>query len=189
MWNEGAQKIGWAPFLRGPGPPSAIGRTSGMFQESSRRDTIRESGAFMRRRKFLALAGASVTWPLAAGSQQPAPVRRVGVLLPAAADDLRFQTLLGAFLQGLALLGWSEAQRNEALRQTMRTFYIGFRSQLAHAAKDWQRAGLIERNASIDSIAKAMMSLILGFVVQSAIMGDVSPASIGAGLRALSIQT
>jgi putative tryptophan/tyrosine transport system substrate-binding protein len=32
-------------------------------------------------------------------------MRRIGVLLPAAADDTRFQTLVGAFLQELALLG------------------------------------------------------------------------------------
>jgi hypothetical protein len=61
----------------------------------------------MRRREFITLLGGAATWPLAARAQQPATMRRVGVLLPAAADDLRFQTLLGAFLQGLALLGWS----------------------------------------------------------------------------------
>jgi putative ABC transport system substrate-binding protein len=33
-------------------------------------------------------------------------MRRIGVLLPARADDTRFQTLIGAFLQGLALSGW-----------------------------------------------------------------------------------
>ena len=34
-------------------------------------------------------------------------VRRIGVLLPAAADDAEFQARVGAFLQGLALLGWT----------------------------------------------------------------------------------
>jgi putative ABC transport system substrate-binding protein len=34
-------------------------------------------------------------------------VRRIGILLPAAADDLDFQARVGAFLQGLALLGWT----------------------------------------------------------------------------------
>jgi hypothetical protein len=34
-------------------------------------------------------------------------MQRIGVLLPAAADDAAFQTWLGAFLQGLALLGWT----------------------------------------------------------------------------------
>jgi putative tryptophan/tyrosine transport system substrate-binding protein len=34
-------------------------------------------------------------------------VRRVSVLLPAAADDPVYQTWVGAFLQGLAVLGWT----------------------------------------------------------------------------------
>ena len=46
-------------------------------------------------------------WPLAARAQQGERVRRVGVLLPAAADDAEFQARLAAFYQGLALLGWT----------------------------------------------------------------------------------
>src|SRR4029450_12225538 len=34
-------------------------------------------------------------------------MRRIGILLPAAADDAVYQTWVGAFLQGLALLGWT----------------------------------------------------------------------------------
>jgi putative ABC transport system substrate-binding protein len=34
-------------------------------------------------------------------------MRRIGVLLNTAADDMVFQTRVGAFLQGLALLGWT----------------------------------------------------------------------------------
>ena len=34
-------------------------------------------------------------------------MRRVGVLVPFAADDAEGQARVGAFLQGLALLGWS----------------------------------------------------------------------------------
>src|SRR5262245_478974 len=62
----------------------------------------------IRRRDFLTLLGGAVAaWPLAARAQQSERVRRIGVLLPAAADDLQFQTFVGAFLQGLALLGWN----------------------------------------------------------------------------------
>jgi putative tryptophan/tyrosine transport system substrate-binding protein len=62
----------------------------------------------VKRRTFISLlGGAAAAWPLAARAQQPDRMRRIGVLLPATADDLRFQTLVGAFLQGLALLGWS----------------------------------------------------------------------------------
>src|SRR5262249_3194498 len=39
-------------------------------------------------------------------AQQSEPGRRIGILLPAAAGDLAFQTRLEAFLQGLQELGW-----------------------------------------------------------------------------------
>jgi putative ABC transport system substrate-binding protein len=62
----------------------------------------------MRRRSFIGLlAGAAAAWPLAARAQQTERTRRIGVLLPAAADDAGFQAPFGAFLQALALLGWS----------------------------------------------------------------------------------
>ena len=61
----------------------------------------------MRRRAFIRLLGGAAAWPLAARAQQPERMRRIGILLPATADDPRFQALVGAFLQGLALLGWS----------------------------------------------------------------------------------
>ena len=62
----------------------------------------------MRRREFITLlGGAAATWPLAAHAQQGERIRRVGMLLPAAADDRNFQAWVGAFLQALAQLGWT----------------------------------------------------------------------------------
>jgi putative ABC transport system substrate-binding protein len=62
----------------------------------------------MKRREFITLVGgAAVTWPLAARAQRPERIRRIGVLLPAAADDTEFQAWIGAFLQGLGQLGWT----------------------------------------------------------------------------------
>jgi putative ABC transport system substrate-binding protein len=61
----------------------------------------------MRRREFIAGLGSTVAWPLAARAQQADRVRRIGVLLPATADDAEFQARVGAFLQAMALLGWT----------------------------------------------------------------------------------
>jgi putative ABC transport system substrate-binding protein len=62
----------------------------------------------MKRREFITLVGGGVAaWPLSARAQQTERVRRIGILLPAAADDAEFQAWVGAFLQGLAVLGWT----------------------------------------------------------------------------------
>jgi putative ABC transport system substrate-binding protein len=62
----------------------------------------------MRRRDLIMLIGGSAAaWPLAVYAQQGERVRRISILLPAAADDAVFQARIGAFQQGLALLGWT----------------------------------------------------------------------------------
>jgi putative tryptophan/tyrosine transport system substrate-binding protein len=62
----------------------------------------------VKRREFIRLiGGAAAAWPLAARAQQGERMRRIGVLLPAAPDDAQFQARVGAFHQGLALLGWT----------------------------------------------------------------------------------
>ena len=62
----------------------------------------------MQRREFISLlGGAALVCPLAARAQQPERVRRIGVLLPATADDSDFQTSVRAFQQELAQLGWT----------------------------------------------------------------------------------
>src|SRR6266481_6660897 len=61
----------------------------------------------LKRRDFITLiGGAAVAWPLAARAQQRERMRRIGVLLPAAADDADFQAWVGAFQQALAQSGW-----------------------------------------------------------------------------------
>jgi putative ABC transport system substrate-binding protein len=59
----------------------------------------------MRRREFI-FSGAATLWSIKARAQQNERVRRIGVLLPASADDAEVQIWLAAFLQALAQLGW-----------------------------------------------------------------------------------
>ena len=63
----------------------------------------------MKRREFITLlGGAAAAWPLAARAQQGERMRRIGVLMPYAADDPEVQARLAAFLQGLQQLGWTD---------------------------------------------------------------------------------
>ena len=65
----------------------------------------------VQRRAFITLlGGVAAAWPLAAKAQQPDRLRRVGVLMNAAATEPDFQSYLAAFMQGLRQLGWTEGQ-------------------------------------------------------------------------------
>jgi putative tryptophan/tyrosine transport system substrate-binding protein len=68
----------------------------------------------MRRRDFIAgLGGAAAAWPLAARAQQPARMRRIGVLLGGGGggpDNPDGQANVAAFLQGLQQLGWTDGR-------------------------------------------------------------------------------
>src|SRR6516162_4393540 len=64
----------------------------------------------MRRREFIALAGgAAATWPLAARAQQPAQMRRVGVLESAGIETDQ-QAGVAVFKEVLRQLGWIEGR-------------------------------------------------------------------------------
>src|SRR5262245_17017882 len=62
------------------------------------------------RRELLVALGGAAAWPLAARAEQGERIRRIGVLMPSAADDPEFQARITAFLQGLAQLGWLDGR-------------------------------------------------------------------------------
>jgi len=62
----------------------------------------------VRRREFITLLGGATGWPLAVCAQQPARLRRIGVLIGFAETDPAVRSWLGAFRDTLANLGWTE---------------------------------------------------------------------------------
>ncbi len=63
----------------------------------------------MKRRDFIrSIGGAVAAWPIAARAQQPARVRRIGVMAPGVAADLERQNRIAAFQQALRELGWTD---------------------------------------------------------------------------------
>jgi putative ABC transport system substrate-binding protein len=68
----------------------------------------------MRRRDFISLVGSSAAaWPLGAYAQQPAQMRRIGVLMNRAASDPEGQARVTAFKEGMQQRGWSEGRNVE----------------------------------------------------------------------------
>jgi putative ABC transport system substrate-binding protein len=65
----------------------------------------------MKRREFITLVGSAVTaWPFAGLAQQPELLRRVGVLMSTAEDDVESKERIAAFLRGMQQLSWAEGR-------------------------------------------------------------------------------
>lgn len=117
--------------------------------------------------------------PLLDSRPPPAPAE---LLCRITTTIARFTARDGYDLKRIALLGWSEAQRNERLRATMQGFYLAFRDQIETVMERAVLAGHLDAAVPPKDAAKALLSAVLGFVVQSAILGDVDPAEIAGGL-------
>ena len=96
-----------------------------------------------------------------------------------------FTARRGYNLSTMAVHGWSESQHNPAVRDRLRGHYLGFREMLAARATSWRSAGGLPPGADPDAVGNALLSLILGYVVQAAVMRDVNPAALAAGLEAI----
>jgi putative ABC transport system substrate-binding protein len=65
----------------------------------------------MRRRAFISLlSGLAAAWPIAARAQQPAGMKRVGVLMGYVESDREGQVRVAVFREGLQKLGWAEGR-------------------------------------------------------------------------------
>jgi putative ABC transport system substrate-binding protein len=64
----------------------------------------------MKRREFITLLGGAAAWPLAVRAQQPGGMRRIGVLMAHAENDVEFKAYVAVFRGGLEKLGWSEGR-------------------------------------------------------------------------------
>jgi putative ABC transport system substrate-binding protein len=64
----------------------------------------------MRRRAFIAGLASAAAWPVVARAQQRDRVRRIGVLMGGDENDPVEKTLISAFVQSLAGLGWTDGR-------------------------------------------------------------------------------
>jgi putative ABC transport system substrate-binding protein len=64
----------------------------------------------MKRREFITLIGGAAAWPLAARAQQGDRVRRIGYLTLGDENDPLTKTVVSAFTQSLAGLGWTDGR-------------------------------------------------------------------------------
>ncbi len=119
--------------------------------------------------------------PLLQAEPLPLPEELVERIAATVSD---FTAREGFDLKRIAILGWGEAQRNAQVQTALRGSYLVFRDQLADAATIWKQRGDVDASADAGDIAKTLLATILGFVAQSAIIGDLEPSALKRGLRA-----
>jgi putative ABC transport system substrate-binding protein len=127
----------------------------------------------VKRRNFITLVGgAAATWPFAARAQQPARMRRISVLMNLTADDPESLARIGAFLQGLQELGWTDG-RNVRLDYRWGAGdpgrYRSYATELAAAAPDVILGG----GAAVVALQQATRTVPIVFV------GISDPVGVG----------
>ena len=85
----------------------------------------------------------------------------------------------------LALQVWGEAVRSPALAEILRAVIARVQGSLARLVAVYQDRGLMAADAPPDQVARVLIGLLPGFVVQHALLGDVDPGDFRSGLRTL----
>jgi len=114
----------------------------------------------MRRREFITLLGGAAAysvWPIAAGAQQVARTRFIGVLMSNPADDPTTLGRMAAFLQGLGELGWMVG----------RNLRIEYRWNASDAART--------RTAASELVALAPEVILVNTGVNTGILLEATP--------------
>jgi hypothetical protein len=84
-------------------------------------------------------------------------------------------------------MAWAESMRSPAIQSIMSTAITSVRARLAGWAKQAQDAGRLSPDADPDAVAKAAISLVMGYAVQRNVAGDLDRATYPAGVRALTM--
>ena len=88
-------------------------------------------------------------------------------------------------LNVVALMVWSEAQSNPGAKELLAGAQLKYRDELTAVVRKWQKSGDIASGGKPGNIGKAMLSFFLGFIVQSAMLGQIDPVTAAKGIEGL----
>ncbi len=120
--------------------------------------------------------------PVLAQSPPPRMPELVGQLLE---TIRRYQAGGPVDLGAVALHGWSHSQSDPALQAVARRMYGSLRDGLVRVCREWQAQGQLDDTIDPKAVAELLFSVLVGFIAQRALIGDVDVDAHVAGLRAL----
>lgn len=85
----------------------------------------------------------------------------------------------------VAMHGWSAALSNPALLDRTAPVYQAFRDRLLDAAVTWKAEGELLGDAVPEEVASCLLSLLMGFAAQQALLGGTSAEAQTRGFTAL----
>jgi AcrR family transcriptional regulator len=91
----------------------------------------------------------------------------------------------GGDVTRIALQAWAESLRNPAVMEIAGGKYRMLRSRFAEVARRAQADGTIPADADPEQVAQVLFGFVPGFILQRLLIGDVTPQSYTAGLRAI----
>ena len=166
------------------------------FHPTTMDDIVRESGLsagavytyFAGKDELIAAAGShkltelrAVVDRLVATEPVPTPAETIQALV----DRVVEITVDGDVdLARIIVNGWGETPRNAALREVVQAGYAAFLIGARDLIRRWREAGHVGPEVD-DDAATALLSLLLDFIVQRAVVGPIDPAAYVRGVTAL----
>lgn len=86
---------------------------------------------------------------------------------------------------GLIMQVWAETLRGERLAATLAEAYAGLRAVWAELVGVYREAGVLRADVPDDHVARTLIAVAQGYIVQLALFGDAGPEVLEDGLRGL----
>ena len=112
------------------------------------------------------------------------PDSSAGAAIAEALDMLRAEDARNG-IGKLALIVWAEALRNPGLAARFADMIMQIRADLAEFVRDRQDAEELPGDAPADALAAAFISIVPGYILQLALLGQAGVDGIPGALRAL----
>lgn len=171
--DEGFHATGMADIIRGSG--MSAGAVYVYFRS---KDDLIEAVVTER-----VMGEVGATFAALVDSGEPIPL--VDALAAAISRIEAFATGGPVDLTRVAVQAWSESLRNERIRGVAQKAYGTVRGYFAVLVRQAQARGEVPADADPDRLAQALFSLVIGYLLQRLVMGDVDAASYHQALRAL----